>query len=85
MSKKTQYQIYVNCEKVGPKFGTQRAAKKWFQSQLRKTGKDVKFHTVADGEGFMIEDAPSRSIVQPNHPFANEPLYASWLYEIREV
>lgn len=82
---KKQYQIYVNCEKVGPKFGTKRAAKKWFQSQLRKTGKDVKFHTVADGEGFMTEEVPSRSIVQPNHPFAGEPLYASWLYEIREV
>lgn len=83
--RKKRYQIYVNCKKVGRKFGTMRAAKKWFQSQLRKTGKDVKFHAVADGEGLMNEKVPSRYIVQPNHPFAGEPLYATWIYEIREV
>ena len=82
---KKQYQIYVNCEKIGRKFGTKRAAKKWFQSQLRKDEKELSFHPIADGQGLAIEDEPSRFINAPNNPVLHGPLYASWLYEIREV
>ena len=85
MSKKTRYQVHINSVKTGPKFGTMKAAKKWFQAQLRKAEKELSFHPIADGQGLAIEDEPSRFINAPDCPLIHGPYYAGYLYDIREV
>ena len=86
MSKKrTRYQVHVNSVKTGPKFGTMRAAKKWFQAQLRKAGKQLDFHPTADGQGLAIESKPSRFINAPDCPLIHGPYYTGYIYDIKEV
>ena len=82
---KKQYQIHLNGAKTGPKFGTMRAAKKWLGAQVRKSGASISWYPSGEGQGFAIEDEPSRFINAPDCPLLHGPYYTGILYHIKEV